>query len=113
MTKIKFITNQVCCLYCHKIFIIKGKTRWHNCPQAVTARKAINNERIKACRNKVNYGRQFLKNVFDKTGWKKCKRCKALTPNRFSFCDICLSKIGSKFDLDMVQAFECGYERRV
>lgn len=114
MTVCKFITNQVCCVYCHNEFPIKGKTRWHNCSQSLAVRKVIEKERVKVCRNKINYGKQFLKNVFNKDGWKKCKRCKiTLTPNFFGICERCLEKLGTLYDLDMIQTFEQGYEKRI
>lgn len=118
-----------CGLYCNKN-IKKGKNgrvfelkafnqKWCRCPVCTKVRKAherslkkiYEGRRIRPKRmRKVDQERQAaLREKADrKQGWRHCKRCGTLTPNRFGYCSICWEYFGDKYDLDAIAAWDSG-----
>lgn len=104
----KPIQNPACCLYCKEEFIIKGKQRWHNCPQAHKAKRLIEKIKSKEWQKKTEYSKTRRSVHIGKENWKKCIKCGALTPNRFGRCGNCLDEMSRRFDLDFIIDFDSG-----
>jgi hypothetical protein len=105
-----------CCIYCKEEFMAIGKQKWHRCDKALAVQRYETNEKSKAWK-KLNHYRQpdrrFGNIHVGKDTWKQCKRCRALTPNRFGHCGNCLDTLSTLYDLDGIMTFEAGHERRV